>query len=168
MSAGDDVRVVVPVLPAAATVVNDLAFLAPKFAAAVKMAVAECKALGIEALVYETYRTDALAKAYYARGRTTPGRIVTHAKDNVHSWHGFGLGADIIHATLRWDAPADWWPRMAAVFKRNRCNWGGDWRSFKDLPHVQWEHCPDSPDDDDRRLLRESGLLAVWERWGAL
>jgi hypothetical protein len=168
MSAGDDAEIVAPVLPSAAKVVSDLSFLAPKFAAAVKLAVAECMALGLEAMVYETYRTAALAEAYYAKGRTAPGSIVTHAKDNVHSWHGFGLAVDVIHRTHRWSAPDDWWPKMAAVFKRHRCNWGGDWRSFRDLPHMQWEICPASPDDEDRRLLATSGLLAVWERWSAL
>jgi hypothetical protein len=168
MSAGDDEEVVVPVLPSTAKVVSDLLFLAPKFAAAVKIAVAECMALGIPAVVYETYRTDALAKAYYAKGRTAPGSIVTHSKDNVHSWHGFGLAVDVIHRDLRWNAPAAWWPKMAAVFKRNRCNWGGDWSGFRDLPHFQWHHCPASPDDEDRRLLATSGLLAVWERRAAI
>lgn len=168
MSAGDDVRVVVPVLPAAATVVNDLTFLAPRFAVAVKMAVAECKALGIEAMVYETYRTKALAEAYYAKGRTTPGKIVTHAKDNVHSWHGFGLAVDVIHARKRWDAPDEWWRKMAGIFKRHGCHWGGDWQTFKDLPHLQWDQCSPAPDDEDRRLLETSGLLAVWERRNAI
>ena len=168
MSAGDDGAVIVPLLPSAAVVVSDLTFLAPKFAVAVKMAIAECDALGLEAVVFESYRTDALAKAYYAKGRTAPGKIVTHAKDNVHSWHGFGLAVDVIHTRKRWDAPDAWWQKMAAVFKRHSCNWGGDWRTFRDLPHLQFENCPASPDEEDRRLLLSDGLLAVWDRWGAL
>ena len=168
MSAGDDVEAVIAHLPSAAKVVSDLSFLAPRFAAAVKLAVAECAALGLEAVVYETYRTDALAKVYYAKGRTTPGKIVTRAQDNVHSHHGFGVGVDVIHARLRWDAPPDWWRKMAAVFKRHSCKWGGDWRSFQDLPHFYWDQFPDSPSDADRRLLAESGLIAIWEKYGCL
>ncbi len=168
MSAGNDTPHIEPMLPSAARVVNDLALLAPKFTTAVKNALAECMILGIEAVVYETYRTDALAKAYYAKGRTVPGSVVTNAKDNQHSWHGFGLAVDVIHRDLRWDAPASWWTGMAAVFKRHGCAWGGDWRTFKDLPHVQWALCPAAPNDEDRRLLATSGLLAVWERHAAL
>lgn len=168
MSAGDDTVHAVPLLPSAAKVVNDLSFLAPKLTRAVTAALAECRTLGIEAVVFETYRTDALAKAYYAKGRTAPGAKVTNARDSVHSWHGFGMAADVIHRTLRWDAPASFWREMAAVFKAHGCAWGGDWHAFKDLPHFQWGLCPGSPDDEDRRLLRESGLLAVWERWSCL
>lgn len=168
MSAGDDSVIVAPTLPSAAKVVAGLEFLAPKFTAAVQAAMAECHALGIPAMVYETYRTDALAKAYYAKGRTAPGTIVTNAKDNVHSWHGFGLAVDVIHASARWDAPASFWSQMAAVFKRHGCSWGGDWVSFKDLPHMQWSGCPASPDNEDRDLLHTSGLVAVWERHNAL
>lgn len=168
MSAGDDRHIVTPVLPTAARVVADLAILAPRFREAVDISIAECETFGLRATVYETYRSNALAEAYYAKGRTAPGSIVTNAPDNLHSWHGYGLAADIIHRTLRWDAPASWWREMAAVFKRNGCSWGGDWRTFKDLPHVQWHICPMSPDDEDRRLWRVEGLIGVWERWGAL
>ena len=170
MSAGDDTPIVVPALPSAAVVQSSLDFLAPKFADAVRAALGECTALGLKAVVYETYRTNALAQAYYAKGRTAPGSIVTHATDNVHSWHGFGLAVDVIHQTMRWDVGASWWPAVAAVFKRHGCAWGGDWHSFQDLPHYQWgtlvgDHA--SPDDEDRRLVRVDGLLAVWQRHGA-
>jgi peptidoglycan L-alanyl-D-glutamate endopeptidase CwlK len=86
----------------------------------------------------------------------------------VHSWHGFGLAADVIHRTKRWSAPAQWWHTMGSVFKAHGCTWGGDWKSFPDLPHVQWGAMPNSPDDEDRRLLANGGTVAVWRRWGAV
>src|SRR5262245_29114210 len=106
MSAGGDDATVVPVMPTAAKVFNQLSYLAPALHVAVAAAVAECHTLGLEPVVYESYRTNTLAQAYYAKGRTAPGSIVTNAKDNVHSWHGFGLAVDVIHATKRWDADA--------------------------------------------------------------
>ena len=56
---------------------------------------------------------------------------------------------------------------MAAIFTRNRCKWGGDWRN-RDLPHFQWERCRPSPSDRARELLRTRGIVAVWEAVGAL
>lgn len=169
MSAGDDAAHMIEGAASVMRVVSGLEYLAPKFEQAVKAAIAECDALGLDAMVYETYRSDPLAKAYYAKGRTAPGSIVTNAKDNLRSWHGFGLAVDVIHRVKRWDAPASWWPAMAAAFKAHGCAWGGDWHSFKDLPHLQWALCPGSPDEEDRRLLREQGgLLAVWDRHAAI
>ena len=164
MSAGDFV------LPTAATVTNDMEVLAPKFKIAIVAALAECDSLGLDAMVYETYRTDALARVYYARGRTVkpPEKPVTNAHDNVHSWHGFSLAADVIHQTRPWDATPSGWVRVAQVFKRHGCAWGGDWRGFRDLPHYQWALCPASPTDADRALLVGEGIEAVWEKYGAL
>ena len=49
---------------------RDLDLLAPRFSAAVQAALAECAAGGLDAFVYEGYRSQELQALYFARGRT--------------------------------------------------------------------------------------------------
>jgi peptidoglycan LD-endopeptidase CwlK len=148
---------------------NKLEYLAPRFRAAVEAAIAECRANGLDAVVYETYRSNELQSVYFARGRTVkpPVAPVTNAMENLFSWHGYGLAVDVIHATKQWDVPESWFARVAEVFKKHGCKWGGDWTT-KDLPHFQWGLCKPSPSPVARDLIRTKGVGAVWEAVGAL
>src|SRR5215211_4121594 len=86
---------------------NKLEYLAPRFRAAVETAIAECRAMGLDAVVYETYRSKELQAVYFARGRTVrpPVKPVTNAMENLFSWHGYGLAVDVIHRVKEWDVP---------------------------------------------------------------
>lgn len=143
--------------------------LAPAFRAAVSAAIAECAAQGLEAIVYETYRSRRLQEEYYRRGRTVipPPKPVTNAKSNLFSWHGYGLAVDVIHRVKLWGPGDAWFARVAAVFKAHDCKWGGDWKA-RDLPHFQWGRCKPSPSDTARSLMATRGVVAVWEAVGAL
>ena len=160
MSAAADIA-----LPDDCIVHASLTLLAPKFRASVEAALAECP----DAMVYETYRTNALQKVYYARGRTVkpPENPVTNAPDNLWSWHGFSLACDVIHKTLRWDAPLSWFHQTADVFKRHGCDWGGDWH-HPDYPHFQFGGLKPSPSSRARVLHAWGGVEAVWREVGAI
>lgn len=149
---------------------SDLQLLAPLFRAAVDAAIAECndEQNSLDAIVYETYRSNELQGIYYARGRTVrpPKSPVTNAMNNLYSWHGYGLAVDVIHRTRHWDADGNWFRSVAAIFKKQGCKWGGDWTS-PDPPHFQWGLCKPSPSPLARELMRTGGVLAVWEAVGA-
>jgi peptidoglycan hydrolase-like protein with peptidoglycan-binding domain len=147
---------------------RDLSLLAPKFRAAVEAALAECDEAGLNAMVYEGHRSMELQVLYYARGRTVkpPYHTVTNASSNLYSWHGYGLAVDVIHETLYWNPPAGWWSKVAAIFKKHGCDWGGDWQRV-DLPHFQWGTLRVSPSSRARQLLAEGGVEAVWREVGA-
>lgn len=83
----------------------------------------------------------------YAHGRTKPGKKVTNAKGG-QSIHNYGLAVDIVliidGKTASWDTKADWdndkkadWMECVEIFKANGWDWGGDWKTFKDLPHFE-------------------------------
>jgi SH3-like domain-containing protein len=148
---------------------NDLNQLAPLFRAAVEAAIAECQRAGLDAVVYEAYRSQELQAEYYARGRTKkpPLQTVTNAPSNLHSWHGYGLAVDVISRSKAWHAGHRWFADVAAIFKRHNCKWGGDW-TRPDLPHFQWHLCKASPSPEARRMVTSAGVLAVWEAVGAL
>lgn len=70
---------------------------------------------------------------------------VTNAKGG-QSVHNYGFAVDIVliidGKTASWDTAKDWdgdkksdWMECVEVFKAHGWNWGGDWKSFKDMPH---------------------------------
>ncbi len=100
-----------------------------------------------------TLRTFAEQDALYAKGRTTPGPVVTKAKGG-QSWHNYGLAIDCgllidtdgngTFETLTGDIFKDYdadgvkdWEEIVFVFKMHGWEWGGDWANFKDYPHFQ-------------------------------
>lgn len=160
----------VPVPTANVLVVqHSLGLLAPKFRQVVEDALRACERLSLQAVVYETYRSDALQKLYYARGRTVrpPLATVTNAPDNLASWHGYGLAVDVIHRVKRWDMPISWFRAVAQVFKEHGADWGGDW-THPDYPHFQYWTLRPSPSQRARDLLAAGGLEAVWREVGAI
>lgn len=147
---------------------RDLAKLAPKFRQAVLAALASCNVQGLDAYVFEAYRSPELQALYYARGRTIvpPTKPVTNAKSNLQSWHGYGLAVDVISRSEGWEQPYEWFAQVAAEFERAGLKWGGTWKS-PDLPHFQWGRCKPSPSPRAREMYAEGGFHAVWEAVGA-
>jgi D-alanyl-D-alanine carboxypeptidase-like protein len=148
---------------------RDLGLLAPAFRDAVERAIADCTAGGLDAYVYEAYRSPELQALYYARGRTVvpPTRPVTYAPTNLQSWHGYGLAVDVISRAHLWDRPEAWFAQVAEIFRKYGCRWGGEWQQ-KDLPHFQWGLCKPSPSDQARALIATQGMQAVWTAAGAV
>lgn len=101
-----------------------------------------------------TLRTFEEQDALYAQGRTklydSKGKklgIVTKAKGG-QSIHNYGLAIDILlivdSKNAVWDIAKDFdgdgksdWMEVIRIFKENGWVWGGDWKSFKDYPHVE-------------------------------
>lgn len=90
---------------------------------------------GLRALVTETVRDDAYQKmlaekGYAAKGAVTPSFHAEHA----------GLAFDICKNEKghEYDDPV-FFERMGALGKKVGFSWGGDWKSFPDRPHFQWD-----------------------------
>lgn len=85
-------------------------------------------------------------------GRTSNkplGNIVTNANAG-QSIHNYGLAVDfalIINGReASWNTVKDFdgdyksdWLEVVSVFKNNGWEWGGDWKSFRDEPHFQYD-----------------------------
>lgn len=94
--------------------------------------------LGIDLLVTSGMRTFEQQQALYDQGRTKPGQIVTKAKPGT-SFHNYGLAIDIVPLLAgkpNWKSKD--FARIAEIGKRIGFSWGGDWKSFKDLPHFEY------------------------------
>lgn len=147
--------------------------LAPKFREAVVAALAECSKLGLSVKVVEGRRSQARQEFLYAQGRTTRGPIVTNAPSAAASWHGYGLAVDVCHRTrgfepLGRDTKENeaWFRRVASIFYRHGCSWGGNWRK-PDTPHMQWGQCSPSPGDYTQSRHGEGRVEEVWRLLGA-
>ncbi|WP_342490877.1 peptidoglycan-binding protein [Bacillus sp. FSL R5-0422] len=86
------------------------------------------------------YRSFAEQNKLYAQGRTAPGKIVTNAKGG-QSNHNYGLAIDYVLLSAD-GKKALWtvnekWRRVAQIGKSLGFSWGGDWKSFKDYPHLE-------------------------------
>ncbi|MBB4807405.1 peptidoglycan L-alanyl-D-glutamate endopeptidase CwlK [Chryseobacterium defluvii] len=92
-------------------------------------------------------RTFQQQEDLYAQGRTKPGKKVTNAKAG-QSIHNYGLAVDICMLIdgkdISWDTTKDWDNDRIAdcyecvkIFAKNGWDWGGNWKTFKDLPHFE-------------------------------
>lgn len=117
---------------------RDLAQLHPKLQAIILRLIADCAALGLPVLVTDGMRTKAEQDALYAKGRTAPGSIVTNVR-YPNSMHNWGVAFDFCRNVKgrEYDDADDFFFRVASVAKTYGLEWGGDWKSFKDKPHLQ-------------------------------
>ncbi len=106
--------------------------------------------------VVQGLRTIAEQDALYAQGRTKPGQKVTNARGGS-SYHNCGLAIDfaIMHdkdgngtyEQLSWDTALDFdqdgvidWQEVVNQFKKRGWSWGGNFRTFPDMPHCEKPH----------------------------
>ena len=116
----------------------------------VKIIIEECdKSLTGKAKVRITQalRTVKEQNDLYSIGRTKPGKRVTNAKGG-QSIHNYGFAVDICliidGKIASWDTAKDWdndqiadWYECAKIFAKCGWEWGGNWKTFKDLPHFE-------------------------------
>lgn len=104
-------------------------------------------ACGVPIVITQGLRTIDEQNALYAQGRTARGHIVTNARGG-YSYHNFGVAIDFAlllpDGGVSWDTKRDGdcdgladWDEVVAQAKRLGWDWGGDWRSFTDLPHFE-------------------------------
>lgn len=103
-------------------------------------------AIGIPIVITQGLRTIAEQDALYAQGRTKPGSRVTNARGG-YSYHNFGVAVDFVllmpdGKSVSWDTVRDGnsdkqvdWIQVVRIAKELGFAWGGDWVSFKDMPH---------------------------------
>ena len=116
----------------------------------VKKIIAECDAAltgKAKIRITQGLRTFDEQAQLYAIGRTKAGKKVTNAKAG-QSIHNYGLAVDmclIINGkTASWDTAKDWdddkiadWYECVKIFAKHGWEWGGNWKTFKDLPHFE-------------------------------
>ena len=119
--------------------VKNLDTLEPQTRKLVTELLRRCLADGMNFKVTSGTRSFSEQNALYAQGRTTKGSIVTQARAGS-SWHNYGVAADLTLFDASGKTPI-WegieYDRMGRLAKELGLEWGGDWKRFRDRPHVQ-------------------------------
>ncbi|MMZ47352.1 Peptidoglycan L-alanyl-D-glutamate endopeptidase CwlK precursor [compost metagenome] len=127
---------------------NRLAGLQPVVRAAAEKLIVKSFNAGIPIVITQGLRTYDEQNQLYAQGRTKPGPVVTNAKAG-YSFHNFGVAIDFAlllpdGKSVSWDMKRDGnsnreadWQEVAKIGKSLGFAWGGDWKSFKDYPHLE-------------------------------
>ncbi len=147
---------------------RDPAALCPKFAELVGRFIQAWNLNHPEAPIslFEGLRVKGRQAELYAQGRSAPGKIVTNAPEGM-SWHCYGLAADLVFDAdpvkpglqWTWDGKMPW-PQMGAMAISMGLEWAGNWKFFKEYPHVQQTYGLQIT--EAHALYQSGGLLGVW------
>ena len=117
---------------------RDLNDLRPDVRANVKKLLELCSAQGLKVLITQTVRDDEYQAYLYAQGRTRPGVIVTNSCTTT--FHGRGLAVDFCRNIKGHEYDdVGFFTNVATIAKDVGFSWGGDWKTFVDYPHLQWD-----------------------------
>lgn len=99
-----------------------------------------CKEAGLKVLIVNTVRDKAYQEYLYEQGRTRPGSIVTNGRTPTFHSDKAGLAFDFCKNVKGQEySDAAFFKKAAALAKEMGFSWGGDWKSFPDTPHIQWD-----------------------------
>lgn len=117
--------------------------LTPATAACARLMLARATAAGVDLLVTCTYRTEEEQAELYAKGRTTPGPIVTYAKPG-ESEHQKRTAIDVVplvNGKPVWSNEGKGlvlWMQVGMIGKLAGLEWSGKWpKSVRELAHFQ-------------------------------
>ncbi|MFC3420218.1 M15 family metallopeptidase [Salinicoccus hispanicus] len=106
----------------------------------------KAKEKDIKITITSDFRSFEEQDALFSKGRSLPGEIVTNARGG-ESYHNYGLAIDYAieaDGEIIWDVEYDGndngkadWLEVADIAKDLGFEWGGDWESFKDYPHLE-------------------------------
>lgn len=94
------------------------------------------QAMNITLRIVQGLRTIEEQDALYAKGRTTPGPVVTNAKSG-RSYHNYGLAIDLVEIN---NGQANWnfhYESLLPFAEKYGFKWGGHFISIKDTPHFE-------------------------------
>ena len=94
-----------------------------------------CKEAGLSVLITETVRDDEYQRYLVANGYASK----TATRPTFHSVKA-GLAFDICKNVKGHEYDdLSFFDRCGQIAKQVGFSWGGDWKSFKDRPHIQWD-----------------------------
>ncbi|MCL2616731.1 MAG: M15 family metallopeptidase [Defluviitaleaceae bacterium] len=142
---------------------RDINHLHPTVRRGAQEFLARTKAAGLNVLITETFRTKAYQDSLYAKGRTAPGSIVTNLRGG-QSMHEFRIAFDICK-NVRGQEYSDtaFFNQCGKIWQDMGGEWGGNWASFPDKPHMQYTHgYTESQIRNGTRIPDNAQML--WER----
>ncbi|MGL5765931.1 MAG: M15 family metallopeptidase [Sarcina sp.] len=131
---------------------------------------AECKKVGLNIIVTETYRPQARQDYLYEQGRSRPGKVVTNTRKSVHtSKRAF----DICHNVKGDEYNNRILDKAGKIGMDLGLAWGGSWTSFVDKPHFELDKgkvvsLPPGVDEEYKKavqILVDKGIIGSPAAW---
>ena len=120
---------------------RDISLLRPDVEANCRKWLERCKAAGLNVLITNTVRDREYQEYLYAQGRTRPGSIVTNGRTPTFHADTAGLAFDFCKNVKGHEYDdTEFFKKAAMIAKEMGFSWGGDWKSFPDMPHIQWDN----------------------------
>ncbi|MDF2010186.1 peptidoglycan-binding protein [Priestia megaterium] len=113
-----------------------------------------CTQIGLDVLIYETIRTEAQQRQNIKNG----------VSQTMRSYHLVGQALDFVPVDAKgntlWNGYGATKVKQAiAKAKTLGFSWGGDWKSFKDLPHLQYDRIAYGTDTFKTGALQSVGAV---------
>lgn len=112
----------------------------PEFSSKLDTLIQNLAARGVPVRVAQGNRSIEEQNELYAQGRTKPGKIVTKARGGKSN-HNHRIAADLVPEALvnqpDWDPNSPLWNIIGEEAEALGLDWGGNWKSMVDRPHVQ-------------------------------
>lgn len=120
--------------------------------------------IGIQIEVDTALRTAAEQTELWARGRTSPGKEVTNARE-YQSNHVIGCAVDVspedsVTGLPDWNAAHPAWQKIVSLAATYGLR---DGKSWHDLPHLELVEVPTEPSEVVQQICKAEGVLAVWD-----
>ena len=120
---------------------RDVSLLRPDVAANCRSWLELCREAGLEVLITSTVRDREYQEHLYEQGRTRPGSVITNGRMPTFHADTAGLAFDFCKNVKGHEYDdADFFRKAAVLAKEMGFSWGGDWKSFPDMPHIQWDN----------------------------
>jgi peptidoglycan LD-endopeptidase CwlK len=129
---------------------RDIFHLHPIMQGKARQLIAKAELKGVQILIYCTYRSTAEQNILYAKGRTSPGQVLTWAKggESKHNHTENGVPAALafdcvptLHGRPMWNLTPEthkMWLILGKIALDVGLEWGGFWSKKKtDRPHFQ-------------------------------
>lgn len=154
----------------------DPSLLHPAFRSLIEQAIAWAAARGVTLVPVQGTRTEEEQRALYNQGRSAGGSIVTNAGPG-QSLHNYGVAVDLVPAELvntpDWSPDSPLWNVVGQAADAVGLEWGGNWDSFVDRPHVQmagtggWRNLSTLPRDENGFVMLDAAPTARGSQHGA-
>lgn len=145
---------------------RDTELLHPRLKELVYKLQAECEKSGLKIGIGECLRTVAEQDSLYAKGRTQKGSIVTNAKGSSYSsMHQWGVAFDFYRNDKKgaYENGDGFFEKVGKIGKKLGLEWGGDWKSIKDLPHFQLPDWGSTPKKLKLTYKTPENFFKTWE-----
>lgn len=148
---------------------RDVSQLHPELQKKLRKLVKQCEINGLKIGISECLRSTKEQDDLYAQGRTKPGPIVTNARgSNYSSMHQWGVAFDFYRNDGKgaYNTSGKFFEKVGAIGKSIGLEWGGDWKSIKDMPHFQLPNWG-STTSTLKRLYKEPAMFfKTWDNGG--